>query len=143
MKNELFFLLTIVVIHVRTISSIQQAIYIDSKLAIPKEKTIKSLGSFKSNQKDVSTSITNDSATKTSNNVRDTFFSRINEHNKEAFDLLNQLWHSKAGWQHVTTKDGKHLWPLCLFLILSYDDPCSSVSKISSYGGYLWESFFI
>jgi hypothetical protein len=116
MKNKSFFLLAIIVIYVRTISSIQQAIYIDSKLAVPKDKTIKALGSFKSTQKDASTSIIKDNAIKTSNNVRDTFFSRINEHNKEAFDLLNQLWHSKAGWQHVTTKDGKYLWPLCIFL---------------------------
>jgi hypothetical protein len=39
-------------------------------------------------------------------NVRETFFSDMDLHNKEAVDLLNQLWHSGAGWKHVTTKDG-------------------------------------
>lgn len=40
------------------------------------------------------------------NNIRETFFTRMNEHNTEAFNLLNQLWHSKSGWQHVNTKEG-------------------------------------
>ena len=39
-------------------------------------------------------------------NVRESFFSDMDLHNKEAVDLLNQLWHSGAGWKHVTTKDG-------------------------------------
>jgi hypothetical protein len=43
---------------------------------------------------------------KIGNNVRNTFFAKINEQNKEAFDLLNQLWHSKTGWQYISTKDG-------------------------------------
>ena len=38
--------------------------------------------------------------------VRETFFTKMNQHNNEASTLLNQLWHSKAGWQHVNTKDG-------------------------------------
>lgn len=40
-------------------------------------------------------------------NVRETFFSDMDLHNKEAVDLLNQLWHSGGGWKHVTTKDGR------------------------------------
>ena len=48
------------------------------------------------------------------NNIRETFFTRMNEHNTEAFNLLNQLWHSKSGWQHVNTKEGAttHIWLL-------------------------------
>lgn len=45
--------------------------------------------------------------TKKVRDIRGTFFTDLNLHNKEAFDLLNQLWHSKAGWKHVNTKDGK------------------------------------
>ena len=46
-------------------------------------------------------------STITLGSVRETFFTRMNEHNTEAFNLLNQLWHSKAGWTHVNTKDGR------------------------------------
>ena len=46
-------------------------------------------------------------STITIGSVRETFFTRMNEHNTEAFNLLNQLWHSKAGWTHVNTKDGR------------------------------------
>jgi hypothetical protein len=101
MKNKLFCLFSsIIVLYVRTITS-KQSVYIESKIAVPNGK--------KSNQKDELPSIRIDSTIKASNNVKETFFSKINEHNKEAFDLCNQLWHSKAGWQHVTTKDGIYL----------------------------------
>ena len=46
-------------------------------------------------------------------NIQETFFTKMTEHNTEAFTLLNQLWHSKSGWQHVNTKDGK---PTCLHI---------------------------
>jgi hypothetical protein len=50
---------------------------------------------------------TSTSPAKKVRNIRETFFTDLNLHNKEAFDLLNQLWHSKAGWKHVNTKDGE------------------------------------
>lgn len=53
---------------------------------------------------------TSTSPAKKIRNIRETFFTDLNLHNKEAFDLLNQLWHSKAGWKHVNTKDGKFCW---------------------------------
>ena len=57
--------------------------------------------SVKSSKKTTSTS-----PLKQVRNIRATFFTDLNVHNKEAFDLLNQLWHSKSGWQYVNTKDG-------------------------------------
>ena len=38
--------------------------------------------------------------------VKDTFFTKVEEHNKEASNMLNQLFHTKSGWEYVNTKDG-------------------------------------
>lgn len=59
-------------------------------------------------------------------NVRETFFSDMDLHNKEAVDLLNQLWHSGGGWKHVTTKDGR----ICTFAIVKAPEEGSSRSSM-------------
>jgi hypothetical protein len=38
--------------------------------------------------------------------VKDSFFDKVEEHNKEAASLLMQLCSTKTGWEHVNTKDG-------------------------------------
>ena len=58
-------------------------------------------------------------------NVRETFFSDMDLHNKEAVDLLNQLWHSGGGWKHVTTKDGR----ICTFAIDKAPETSQHVSS--------------
>lgn len=38
--------------------------------------------------------------------VKDSFFDKVEEHNKEAASLFMQLFNTKTGWEHVNTKDG-------------------------------------
>lgn len=103
-KNLSYLASSILFIYLQSISSIQHY-----KVNVLNDKTIDKADRSKLIRNDVSTSVIVSSAKKITNNVKETFFARINEHNKEAFELLNQLWHSKAGWQHVTTKDGNSL----------------------------------